>query len=258
MRVLSCVSFAVLLGLGACAQASRARYTGKVRQPVVEAQSILIHSSSALPLGHEALGVVTLTCETYDGASGLAEAPCEEERLLFEAREEAATRGGTLLVEPRCEHRVVEQTIEQVKGGGAKAHVRKRLSCRATVARGETTTETPRLEAKTETPPQAGAEDVTVLRGVRLSLRVERTEGAPHLPRVSAENIAETSSAPAGTIRIGKVAAACAEACSSSLARRGLKLAAGKLGARYLVSVVCDVIADRWRCVGEAYSPPPS
>ncbi len=250
------------LGLAAilcsCSAGGRTSFVGTPREPVADGSAILVHTLAEAPSGHDVLGVVTATCDTYDGASGLAEAPCDEATLLADARLEAARRGGTLLVDPSCEQRVIERTLEQLKGGGARAHVRMRLRCRATVARGGTA----RVgAAQRRTAPSTAAttnvleEEFTVANS-RLRLRTSPRTDVPKRSPLETDATAELADAPPSAPLLGHVVAECLAPCASAVARRGAKTAAARLGATYLVKVSCDVIADRWRCEGDAHGEP--
>ncbi|MBM4359747.1 MAG: hypothetical protein FJ096_16715 [Deltaproteobacteria bacterium] len=251
-------SLAILATFCACSASSRTSFVGTAREPVIDASAVLVHPLSEAPAAHEVLGVVTATCETYDGASGLVEAPCDDPTLLADARGEAARRGGTLLVEPACERQVIERTVEPLKGGGARVHERRRVRCRATVARGGVAPvkSAPSASAR---PPEADAamlEETLVVGGSTLRSRLALADPRATRAPIDTDATAELAHPPSDAPKLGHVQVACTEPCSSSLARRGLKAAGARIGARYLVQVTCDVIADRWRCEGDAHGDP--
>ncbi|MBM4376554.1 MAG: hypothetical protein FJ095_15840 [Deltaproteobacteria bacterium] len=252
MRPSSTVVFA--LGLLACAS-SRTSYVGRIATPSASPETILVHRPSSPPSEHEVLGVVTARCDTYDGASGLAESPCHEDELTREARVRAADVGGTLLVDPACRTTVTERTVERTKGGGATLHTRSRLECRYSVARKLTGVATTTAGAKPpagQSPADAATSTVTVS-GVPLTLRVESLRATPAPRELGPDDVGELGRAPANAVLYGRASATCDDECSSSIARRGLKTAAARLGATVLTDVNCEPVAERWSCAGSAY-----
>jgi hypothetical protein len=247
-------SVVLTLGLVGCAS-SRTSYVGRTAAPQVKSEAILVHRPASPPSGHEVLGVVTARCDTYDGSSGLAESPCDEEQLAKEARVTAAAVGGTLLVDPACTRQVTERTVERLKAGGATMHTRARLECRYSVARrtaaGATTAQaTP--SGSEQVQATAVGSSVTVS-GVAITLRIEALRATPAPHELGADDVGELGQAPVGATLYGRASATCDDECSSSNARRGLKAAAARLGATILTNVNCEPVAERWTCTGAAY-----
>jgi hypothetical protein len=241
----------------ACVSYGRTHFVGNERPRLTDAAGVELHRSANLPPGYTVVGVVTTTCETYDGASGLFERPCTEESLLEEAKGKAASVGGSLLVEPTCESDVMERSIERLKGGGAKGHLRLRLRCRATVVRPESgALPPPKTIATSEARvrgPGHGGEQVTIA-NIPVTLGYSAAPDAPRLGARSVEAVVEFATAPDGSVPVGPVSSECEAACSSAVARRGLKQAAANVGAYAVTSVNCEPLGERWRCEGQAFS----
>lgn len=241
---------------------SRVTFVGRTRTPTTEAHAVQVHASSQPPSGYEVIGVTTAVCETYDGAAGLTERACSEEELTREAGAKAAEVGGALLVEPACMRVVLEQTVERLKGGGAKPHVRERLECRYSVA-GHTNAAagSPLNVASTAEPTREGPRELEVnVAGKAVAVRIAATRTGPVPHELGPDDVGELARVPENAIRYGRIASECRDDCASAVARRGLKAGAAKLGATVLVDVHCEPIAERWACTGDAYgdSPPPA
>lgn len=248
---------ALLPFLVACASTGRTRYVGREAPYLRAPEAVEIQASTELPAGYTVLGVVTAACETYDDASGLLERPCTQEELLTGARTKASEVGGSLLVEPLCERRVVERSIERIKNGGAKGHERIRLDCRASVARppGENGSVVPNLARTPVSQALRPSVRVTVGTTELLIGLAPSTESATREPR-AVDEVTELERPPVGSVKLGTVWSECQVSCSSAVARRALKQAAAEAGAFVLSGATCEPVGDRWRCQGTAMGEP--
>ena len=234
--------------LAGCSTQSYARFTGKVEPPLATAAELQVFQGSDIPEGYKIIGVVTASCETYNGASGLFAAQCTDETMLAEARKKAAEVGGAALIEPRCSDQLMMREIQRVDGGGAKQNRRVRLQCQVSVGRPLNGQKPPRVEPA----PSALAGDRVHISDADVTFRGEPEAGSPLHEARPVEDVGEIDSAPASYPHLGRVVAECLQSCSSSTARRGLKHAAAKLGAIAIADSSCEPIGDRWRCQATA------
>ncbi len=125
--------FVVVVTAGGCASSFEVRYVG-ARQPVTWAPEELavIESDEAEPES-PVHGVVTVSCATRDGTSGIFAERCDEAQLLTRAREVASEVGGTTLFAPRCQTTQLARSIERAPSGGATLSQHVRLTCQASV-----------------------------------------------------------------------------------------------------------------------------
>ncbi len=239
-------AFALVLVAGCSAQ-NIARFTGKAEPRLASAAELEVFQGHDIPHGYKVIGVVTTTCDTYNGASGLFEARCNDETLLDQAKKKAAEVGGSALIEPSCSDHLVERILERKDGGGAVQNKRSRLTCQASVGRPLSGVIAPKVEP----PPAPSGESVTIS-GAEVVFHGEPEAGSPlHEPR-PIEEVGELERVPEGYPRLGRVTAECRQSCSSSTARRGLKHAAAKLGAIGVAESSCEPAGERWKCQGIA------
>jgi hypothetical protein len=232
------------------------RFIGKELPHAARPHQIEVVLGQRTPEGHDVTGVITARCETYNGASGLFEASCNEESMLTAAKRRAAEAGGTALMDPRCENRLLEQSVERLEQGGAKSHRRVELKCHATVLRRQ-----PGAPPLRPIADRSSTGERTRIEHVWVTIHA-KAEGSITRPVVEVDAVAEAERIAAGQTRVGVVSAVCEADCSSSISRRGLKHAAAKLGATAIVEVRCEPVGDRWACQGVAIAasvdPPPN
>lgn len=209
----------------------------------MHASEIEVFQGHAVPEGDEVAGVVTASCDTYNDASGLLAPSCHQESLGDALKTRAAEAGGTALLEPRCDKRVLEQTLERLERGGAQQNRRMRLRCQASVLRPKSGAALVRAAAA-----EAALGERVGIEGVDVEIRAERERGVPAREPRPLDGVGEVERIPSGYTRLGRVSSVCQGDCASSTARRGLKHAAAKLGAVAIAEANCEPIGHRWHC----------
>jgi hypothetical protein len=250
VAVVSLVLPALVAGrvVAGCSRGGDVRFAG-TEQSVVAGSDDIEMLGHDVPAGHEVIGVVTTTCETINGASGLLERPCNIEELLVMARERAAAAGGTGLVDDHCQHKGTERMLSDVDGGGVKTVERAALECQATVVRriGGGIVNVSGSAAK----PTEGASRRIQISGVNVEVAFAARGTAAPQPRMRDE-VGELDAVPPGYETLGRLAAECVTGCPRNVARRALKTEAARAGALAIAAVECAIIGERWRCEAEA------
>ncbi len=250
VAVVSLVLPALLAGraVAGCASGGDVRFAGN-EQPVVAGPEAIEMLGHDVPARHKVIGVVTTSCQTINGASGLLERPCNIEELLLMARERAAAAGGTGLVDDRCRHKGTERMLSDVDGGGVKTVERTTLECQATVVR--------RIGGGlaniigSAVKATVGATRRIQISGIGVDVAFAARGATQAQPRQPNE-IGELHTVPLGYQRLGRLAAECVSGCSRNVARRALKTEAARAGAVAIAAIECTIIGVRWRCEAEA------
>jgi hypothetical protein len=220
------------------------QFTGHEYPPAVAAERVDMLGRD-VPAGHRVIGVVTASCETLNGASGLLDRPCNEDALMAVARERAAAAGGTGLVDDRCAHVGGQRILSNVDGGGVETAVRASLSCQATVVRRVAGA---MVGVAGSAARPAGAKRRVTLSGIDVEVSFTGTARAAR----ARDDVGELDAVPSDHLRMGRLSAECQRGCSRSVARRALKDEGGRVGALAVADVACELIGDRWRCEAEA------
>ena len=207
----------------------------------------------------ETLGTVRARCTLKPGfrrldGEALSDLDCRNERLLFALRESAASAGGEALLGAQCSSRRL---------GTSEAY---ELSCAAEVARyrsGASANRRP-LSAPRSLPqgrPAPSPNDVSridepdVSLAFRISLSFEPAIPGFERPARPAADVHELSLMPLSHVRLGDLAAHCADGCDERALRFGVLIAAGRLGAPDVVGIRCFRAARGNSCVGTLAAP---
>jgi len=232
----------LLLGAstGACAGARHpAAYRGATEEPRLQPQEV--GEAPVTPAGYALLGRVRAECTFTEGRATiedewLSDVDCTSWRLTEALREEAAAKGGELLVGRSC--LVARRT-------GRKAVLR----CRAGVARRETEQASPAVDP---TWASLRADDPSAVEAWRIRVDFEPTvEPTARAPR-RADGVDEVTVLPVAARVLGALSAHCERApCSVEALRAGLRAAAGRLGATHVGGVRCVDTNEAPRCLAE-------
>jgi hypothetical protein len=265
LRLLVCAASAAVgsgIVLGGCASSSAIRFTG-TEHPEVPVEDVEIMGDEA-PAGFAITGVVTASCETLNGATGVLEAACTRDELLGLSRKRAAAAGGHGLVDVRCNNELLERRHESLDGGGVKTTTRTRLTCRASVVRWTKGRRVPRPRSSAVASASRGGDGRSVLiDDVPVDLSFTPAPGFTEGTSRDASAVGELDAEPAGYAKLGVLAATCAATCAPRHGRAALRKEAARLGATAIAAVHCEVAgADRWQCVaaliGDAVAAPPA
>ncbi len=231
-----------------CAASSEVKYTGAAH-PAVPLENVEVLGDQT-PHGFTVSGVVTATCETLNGASGVLEGSCTEDELLALARKEVANHGGHALVDVRCRKELLERSFENRDGGGVNITTRERLSCQATVARyasGGAPRPRGAVDAGTAAAPSRGKR--VMVQDVPVTVEFVAAAGRRGGVARAEEQVGELDEVPRGYAVLGTLAAICTSTCAPRHGRAALRQEAARLGGLAVAGVRCEVAgADRWRC----------
>ncbi|HTA93701.1 MAG TPA: hypothetical protein VK745_29185 [Polyangiaceae bacterium] len=253
---LAFASVAVLAACGGRFDPAHFEGSSEPRRTAPEALRELATRTSQL----EAIGGVHASCALHPGfhrldGEALSDLDCSTERLDFALRESAASAGGDALIGVHCDSRRLGTTSRETH----------RLSCAAEVARfsGKLPSERPLAvpeSLQVEGPAPSAAEvqridEPDASLSFRISLKFEPTvpkfEGRP---RVSAE-VNELPLLPLADRPLGDLVASCEDGCDERALRRGVLIAAGRLGVPDVVSVRCFSSTASNSCVGTLAAP---
>jgi hypothetical protein len=209
----------------------------------------------------ELLGSVHASCTLEPGfrrlhGDTLSDVDCSSERLLFALRESAADAGGEALVGVHCSSRRLD--------GSARGAQRR--SCGAEVARfsaGAAASRRPLAVPRSVAPgrPAPSASEVRRIDepdaalGFRIALEFEpKVAKFERRARAFAE-VNELSVMPFADQPLGDLEARCDGGCEERALRRGVLIAAGRLGAPEVVAVRCFSFDGGNSCVGTLAAP---
>jgi hypothetical protein len=208
----------------------------------------------------EALGGVHANCMLQPGfrrldGERLSDLDCSTERLDLALRESAASAGGEALVGEHCNSRRL----------GTTSHETYRVSCGAEVARFKSDLASQRpLAVPRSVPVGQPAPSASEVRHIdepdvslsfRISLEFEPTvQKFEHAPRAMAD-VNELALLPLADHSLGDLVASCEDGCDELALRRGVLIAAGRLGAPEVVAVRCFGAGAANSCVGTLAAP---
>ncbi len=256
-------SLGLMLVFSAAVSACGARFdpahfegSNEPRRTAPEALRELTTSTSEL----EAIGGVHASCTLRPGfrrldVEALSDLDCTTERLDFALRESAANAGGDALIGVHCNSRRLGNTSRETH----------RLSCGAEVARfsaglpGQRPLAVPAASQLGMPAPSAAEvqriDEPDVSLSFRISLKFEpmvsKFDGRP---RANTE-VSELGLLPLADRSLGDLVASCEDGCDERALRRGLLIAAGRLGAPDVVSVRCFSSNAGNSCVGTLAAP---
>jgi len=209
----------------------------------------------------EVLGHVHASCTAKPGFHRLSGEPlsdvdCSPERLDFALREAAASAGGEALIGVRCSTR-------RLWNRSSETH---RIGCAADVARysGERFASERPLSVPRSFPPSRPAPSPSEVKRIdepdaTLSFRIgvdfePSVEHYEHSARAFGE-VRELSSMPLVDHSLGELTTSCEDGCDERALRRGVLIAAGRLGAPDVVAVRCYRRGDGNACMGTVAAP---
>lgn len=234
-------ALACLLLLSACAgPRTAARYHGSERPSLALPHEI--QTVAALPDGYDTLGRISARCtldpaaRELDGA-WLSDVDCSQARLMRALREKAADAGGELLVGAGCWSRPARRQLDIV--------------CRAEVARPSDATLAARELGRRRAPPPDEPLPPEA-EAWRIRVHFNQSPGVARRRARRPEDIREVPNFPVSHVRLGDVVTDCERGCSFDAVRRGVLVAAARMGATDVVDVRCAQRGDGWVCSGTA------
>jgi hypothetical protein len=237
-----------------CASSPRpaAHFSGQQEQPIATAEQVEL--LGAVPPEAVLLGVVGAECTLTQNRLGideewLSDVDCSQGRLIWALREKAASVGGTVLVDRRCESDVVSE------GEGQR---RVHLECEAQVARGKVK---PRVRDPNEgagNPPGLDHElservvDPDASAAWRILVNFRATSPVIKRSPLRGDLVHEHDLLPVDRVPLGRVVAHCERECSLKSVRAAVRIAAGRIGATDVVRTRCTRWGEGWLCIGTA------
>ena len=258
-RIVSLPLALFTLGVSGCAGSfDPAHFEGSREARRAEPEALLEVASRSSEL--QTVGHVHASCTLHPGFRRvddelLSDLDCSTERLIWALRESAASAGGDALVGKHCNSRRI----------GDNARETYRVACAADVARfagdgpSRRPLSAPRSVAATEPAPSASDVQRIEQPDASLAFRVS-VSFAPRVPRfehrvLSFAEVSELASMPAVDRPLGDLIASCEDGCDERALRRGVLVAAGRLGAPDVVAVRCFGSASGNSCVGTLAAP---
>jgi len=248
-----------VLGATGCAGAfDPAHFEGSREARRAEPEALLEVTSRSAEL--QTVGHVHASCTLHPGfrrvdGEPLSDVDCSTERLSWVLHESAASAGGDALVGKHCNSRRL----------GGTARETYRVACAADVARfagdgpSRRPLEAPRSVAPSEPAPSASDVQRIEQPDASLAYRVS-VSFAPVVPKfehraLAFAEVSELSSMPIADRPLGDLVASCETGCDERALRRGVLVAAGRLGAPDVIAVRCFGSASGTSCVGTLAAP---
>jgi len=224
------------LALTGC-MASGVHFAGTPQPPVATADAVEV-GAHAPPELHR-LGGLSVECSPLapdEDVAGVraSDLSCSSEFLRAALREAAAAAGGTFLLVPECDDK---------RRGGRTSW----LACAAEVFGP--------VDAKPAPAPAAAGSLGSLREAWHISVDFWPAPGRQRAAPRAAESVAEVDFPRVGQLRLGDLSATCPAGCAPGSLRRGLRAAAGWLGATTLVDVRCIQQGRASSCTASISSP---